>query len=190
MLFQKTLKRVRAKKTINIDFKSYFKSNLKGNLKGNTSHQQQGKTHLERQLDTEPGAPGLQHVVGRVPLCPTDGATVIIPRRLAAADDDEPFSNESAKLARLQKAYRIVYDQASEADKQKAAASEALRIATRRYDAGYSGYLEVLDAQRSVQDADLALLRTRQQRLDASVALIKALGGGWAPPALTPRHPS
>jgi hypothetical protein len=42
---------------------------------------------------------------------------------LAAADEDEPFSNESAKLARLQKAYRIVYEQAAEAEKQKAAAA-------------------------------------------------------------------
>jgi multidrug efflux system outer membrane protein len=37
----------------------------------------------------------------------------------------------------------------------------------------------VLDAQRGAQDAELALLRARQARLDASVALLKALGGGW-----------
>ena len=69
--------------------------------------------------------------------------------------------------------------QEAETDKQRSAAAEVLRIAMRRHEAGYAGYLEVLDAQRSVQDADLALLRTRALRLDASVALIKALGGGW-----------
>ena len=61
------------------------------------------------------------------------------------------------------------------------AAAETLRIATRRFEAGYSGYLEVLDAQRGAQDADLAYVRARQARLDASVAMFKALGGGWKP---------
>jgi multidrug efflux system outer membrane protein len=62
------------------------------------------------------------------------------------------------------------------------AAAEALRIAERRHAAGYSSYLEVLDAQRGVQDSELARLRTQQARLDASVALVKALGGGWRAP--------
>ncbi len=67
----------------------------------------------------------------------------------------------------------------AEVERQRRAALEAQRIAQRRYEAGYSGYLEVLDAQRSLQDAELALLRSRQSRLDAQVALMKALGGGW-----------
>lgn len=69
--------------------------------------------------------------------------------------------------------------QEAEIERQRLAAQEAQRLSTRRYDAGYSGFLEVLDAQRSLQEAELALLRSRQARLDASVALIKALGGGW-----------
>lgn len=69
----------------------------------------------------------------------------------------------------------------AEVDKQLAAAREVLRIATRRYEAGYAGYLEVLDAQRGAQDAELALLRARQARLDASVLLFRSLGGGWSP---------
>lgn len=69
--------------------------------------------------------------------------------------------------------------QAVEVERQRGAALEAQRIAQRRYEAGYSGFLEVLDAQRGAQDAELALLRARQARLDASVALLKALGGGW-----------
>lgn len=70
--------------------------------------------------------------------------------------------------------------QEAKLERQRGAAQEALRLATRRYDAGYSAYLEVLDAQRGTQDAELGLLRVRQLRLDASVALMKALGGGWA----------
>ncbi len=69
----------------------------------------------------------------------------------------------------------------TEVEAQRVAAAETLRIATRRFEAGYSGYLEVLDAQRGAQDADLAYVRARQARLDASVAVFKALGGGWKP---------
>ena len=65
------------------------------------------------------------------------------------------------------------------------AAREALSISRTRYGAGYSGYLDVLDAQRTANDAELALARNRQARLAYSVDLMKALGGGWvadAPP--------
>ncbi len=75
--------------------------------------------------------------------------------------------------------------QEAEVEVQRVEAVEALRIANRRYEAGYSGFLDVLEAQRSVQDAELALVRVRQARLDASVALIKALGGGWVAPERT-----
>jgi multidrug efflux system outer membrane protein len=74
---------------------------------------------------------------------------------------------------------------ATEADLQVrvTAARDALEISQIRFRAGYSGFLEVLDAQRSANDAELALVRNRQSRLAYSVDLMKALGGGWAPPA-------
>lgn len=61
------------------------------------------------------------------------------------------------------------------------AARNALRLATQRYDAGYSSFLEVLDAQRTANDTELAAIRNRQTTLAASVDVMKALGGGWAP---------
>ena len=61
------------------------------------------------------------------------------------------------------------------------ASRNALRLARLRYDAGYSGFLEVLDAQRTLNEAELAVVRNRQVRLSASVDLMKALGGGWRP---------
>ncbi len=61
------------------------------------------------------------------------------------------------------------------------AARRTLRLAKLRYESGYSAYLEVLDAQRTANDAELAFVRNRQSRLSASVDLMKALGGGWAP---------
>ncbi len=71
---------------------------------------------------------------------------------------------------------------ASEADQQARvqAARNALRLANVRYEAGYSAFLEVLDAQRTANDAELAFVRNRQLRMSASVDLMKALGGGWA----------
>jgi multidrug efflux system outer membrane protein len=60
------------------------------------------------------------------------------------------------------------------------AARNALDLSNARYQAGYSPFLEVLDAQRTANDAELAFVRNRQARLSFSVDLIKALGGGWS----------
>jgi multidrug efflux system outer membrane protein len=61
------------------------------------------------------------------------------------------------------------------------AARNALELSSLRYESGYSPYLEVLDAQRTANDAELAFVRNRQARLAFSVDLMKALGGGWNP---------
>jgi outer membrane protein, multidrug efflux system len=61
------------------------------------------------------------------------------------------------------------------------AARAALELSTIRYESGYSPYLEVLDAQRTANEAELAFVRNRQARLAFSVDLMKALGGGWSP---------
>jgi multidrug efflux system outer membrane protein len=60
------------------------------------------------------------------------------------------------------------------------AARNVLRLARVRYEAGYSAYLEVLDAQRAANAAELAFAAHRLARLAASVDLMKALGGGWS----------
>jgi multidrug efflux system outer membrane protein len=68
------------------------------------------------------------------------------------------------------------------------AARKALRLARLRYESGYSAYFEVLDAQRTANDAELGFIRNRQSRLSGSVDLMKALGGGWSadPPVAKP----
>ncbi len=58
---------------------------------------------------------------------------------------------------------------------------ESLRLAGLRYDAGYSNYLEVLDAERFLYQAQLERIDARRDQLAATVNLYKALGGGWAP---------
>lgn len=58
-------------------------------------------------------------------------------------------------------------------------AEKAVQISENRYDLGYSTYLEVLDSQRVYNDVALNKVLKRQARLNATIALYKALGGGW-----------
>lgn len=62
---------------------------------------------------------------------------------------------------------------------QRTAQAEALRLAANRYRAGYSPYYEELDAQRGLLGADLALVQSRADRLNALIALFQSVGGGW-----------
>jgi outer membrane protein, multidrug efflux system len=75
---------------------------------------------------------------------------------------------------------------------QSGAQAQALRSAERsaalaqtRYDAGYVSYLDVIDAQRTALATERASVQLDAERLNTSVALIKALGGGWHRPAET-----
>jgi multidrug efflux system outer membrane protein len=61
------------------------------------------------------------------------------------------------------------------------AARNTLELARARYESGYSPYLDVLDAQRTANDAEIALVRNRQLQLAYSVDFMKAIGGGWDP---------
>lgn len=69
--------------------------------------------------------------------------------------------------------------QAAALEAQTRALSEALVLATNRYRAGYSPYIEKLDAQRGLLGAELNLVQARADRLNALIALYQALGGGW-----------
>src|SRR5271155_5182510 len=56
---------------------------------------------------------------------------------------------------------------------------ETVRISTLRYKGGTTTYLEVLDGQRSLYDAELTLAAARGDEYRSLVQLYKALGGGW-----------
>ena len=61
---------------------------------------------------------------------------------------------------------------------------KVLELCDLRYKGGVSAYLEVLDAQRSLFNAELDEAETIGTNLVSLVRLYKALGGGWlsAPP--------
>ncbi|WP_288012060.1 efflux transporter outer membrane subunit [Diaphorobacter sp.] len=58
-------------------------------------------------------------------------------------------------------------------------ARRALDLAESRYRAGAQTLLTLLDAQRTLYAAQDAATRLKAQRLQAAVALYRALGGGW-----------
>ena len=63
--------------------------------------------------------------------------------------------------------------------RQKKAATNATLLSQERYYGGVTSYLEVLDSERSLFNADLAASETYQLHLNSYVKLYKALGGGW-----------
>jgi multidrug efflux system outer membrane protein len=74
---------------------------------------------------------------------------------------------------------RSARDVAAAEQTQAAALRRALELAELRYRTGVSNYLEVLDAQRSLFDAELAASQAQLQQLTAAVRLYRALGGSW-----------
>jgi multidrug efflux system outer membrane protein len=62
-----------------------------------------------------------------------------------------------------------------------AAQRKVLELAEIRYEGGVSQYLEVLDAQRELFDAEIEEADTIRSQLVALTFLYKALGGGWDP---------
>lgn len=56
---------------------------------------------------------------------------------------------------------------------------DATRLSQMRYNGGVTSYLEVLDNERQLFDAELELSQIRRKELLAVVALYKSLGGVW-----------
>ncbi|MEJ1974373.1 MAG: TolC family protein [Lacunisphaera sp.] len=74
---------------------------------------------------------------------------------------------------------RLLAAQSAAQDRAVEAARRAGALAQKRYDAGFVNYFEVIDAQRTVLSAERTSAQLAAQRFNNSVALIKALGGGW-----------
>jgi outer membrane protein, multidrug efflux system len=75
------------------------------------------------------------------------------------------------------------------AGNQLAQSQRLLTAAQNKYRAGSADYLVVVDAERTLYAARDQLAQIQLARLSASVALFRALGGGWSPAAPTPSNP-
>jgi multidrug efflux system outer membrane protein len=82
-------------------------------------------------------------------------------------------------------AVRTFRDELRAREMQVTAARSAAFLARARYDGGVTSFLEVLDAERSLFDAEIATSAVRRAQLVAVVDLYKALGGGWVPAVAT-----
>jgi len=63
--------------------------------------------------------------------------------------------------------------------RQVEALNQYARLARLRYDNGYVSYLEVVDAERNLFDAELSLAQSQSQVYRVLINLYKAMGGGW-----------
>jgi len=70
-------------------------------------------------------------------------------------------------------------DQLEALGRQVVALKEYARLAQVRFDNGYTSYLEVLDANRSLFNAELNYAQTKAILFRSFVNLYKAMGGGW-----------
>lgn len=102
-----------------------------------------------------------------------------------AVREEALFQYEKA----IQNAFRDVDDalvdqmRTKEQLEEQARLVESLRtsakVARLRYDEGYTSYIDVLDAERSLFDAQLAYTQTKGALFQALIDLYKAMGGGW-----------
>jgi multidrug efflux pump subunit AcrB len=77
-------------------------------------------------------------------------------------------------------ALRILDDETQQQREATASAEDWLQVSTNRYKVGVDNYLQVIIAQTSALANERNEADILRRRMDASVLLIKALGGGWS----------
>ncbi len=101
-----------------------------------------------------------------------DGTTIAFREQflLALKDVEDQLGALSLLQAQEQASARAV-----------AAAGQALKLSDSRYRNGFISQLELLDARRSELANRRSALQVRSAQYQATVGLIRALGGGWSP---------
>jgi NodT family efflux transporter outer membrane factor (OMF) lipoprotein len=76
-------------------------------------------------------------------------------------------------------ALRILETEAEQQHRATASAQESLQLFTNRYQGGVDNYLQVITAQTIALSDERNDIDIQRRRMDASVLLVKAVGGGW-----------
>jgi len=97
----------------------------------------------------------------------------------AKVEYERSVTNAFGEVSTALVAYERLAHVGEEQERAVAAYREAVDLANDRYRSGLADYLEVLQAQRQLFPAELALTQARFERLGALVDLYRALGGGW-----------
>jgi NodT family efflux transporter outer membrane factor (OMF) lipoprotein len=83
-------------------------------------------------------------------------------------------------------ALRVLANEANQQQQATAAAEESKRIYDNRYVGGVDNYLQVITAQTTALNNERNDIDILRRRMDATVLLIKTLGGGWDRTQLPP----
>jgi NodT family efflux transporter outer membrane factor (OMF) lipoprotein len=76
-------------------------------------------------------------------------------------------------------ALRILEKEAQQQQEATTSAEESLQLFTNRYEGGVDNYLQVITAQTVLLTNQRNDIDIQRRRMDASVLLVKAVGGGW-----------
>src|SRR5262249_38056418 len=76
-------------------------------------------------------------------------------------------------------ALRVLEQEAQQQARAVISARESLQLFTNRYKGGVDTYLQVITAQTAALTNERNEVDILRRRIDASVLLVKALGGGW-----------
>jgi multidrug efflux system outer membrane protein len=74
---------------------------------------------------------------------------------------------------------RYLASQAAVVDEGVVASRKAAELSRLRYLQGAADYFEVIDAERTTLEYEIQATQLRSARFEASILLVKALGGGW-----------
>jgi multidrug efflux system outer membrane protein len=102
-------------------------------------------------------------------------------------------AQQQAALLTYQKSIQVAFQEVDDAliasqklheqlevqGRQVVALSTYSRLARARYEGGYTSYIEVLDAERCLFNAQLSQTQTQAAALVSFVTLYKVMGGGW-----------
>jgi NodT family efflux transporter outer membrane factor (OMF) lipoprotein len=102
---------------------------------------------------------------------------------LAVAEYNQTVLDAVRDAADQGTALRSLAQQRAAADNSLAALQRAHDLSQLRYQRGLVNRLEVLDSEAALLTQQRALAALRERELQASLGLIKALGGGYAAPA-------
>ncbi len=83
-------------------------------------------------------------------------------------------------------AIRTLREQRARLEDSVRASGETVKLATDRYRAGVSSYLDVVQAEQNLFAAQLQLAQTIGAQFAATAQLYRALGGGWLQPSQPP----
>lgn len=114
------------------------------------------------------------------------GGAIAGQNKIAKAAAEQALQNYQSTI---QNAFREVNDSLSgqvrirqQMDAQKMqldALRDYNRVAQKRFDNGYTSYIEVLDAERSLFDAELSYSQAQGALFNEVIAVYQAMGGGW-----------